>query len=135
MADKRFNSLFFQAVIVLILISIIPVFIIGFHVLRVDSRVLKNEILQKQQSVARRVLAMSRSNLMYQEQLLAVFLELHTGNKHSNNFTVQDLEFFRQSSPSFLQISALDTNGDIVLSTPNSLDDTLRSVSREMVAT
>lgn len=135
MADKRFNSLFFQAVIVLILISIIPVFIIGFHVLRVDSRVLKNEILQKQQSVARRVLAMSRSNLMYQEQLLAVFLELHTGNKHSNNFTVQDLEFFRQSSPSFLQISALDTNGNIVLSTPNSLDDTLRSVSREMVAT
>ena len=44
---KRLNGLFAKAVLVLILISIVPVLIIGYHVMGVDSRVLKNEILQK----------------------------------------------------------------------------------------
>lgn len=135
MVGKRFNRLFFQAVIVLALISVIPVLIIGFHVLRVDGRVLKNEILQKQQGVARRTLAVARSTLTYQEQLLVVFLELHTGDKHRDHFTAQDLEYFRQSSPSFLQISALDTQGNIILSTHDFFGDTLQTISHEMVAT
>lgn len=135
MADKRFNSLFFQAVIVLILISIIPVFIIGFHVLGVDSRILKNEILQKQQGAARRILAMARSTITYQEQLLAVFLELHTGAKHQKQFTLQDLDSFRQSTPSFLQITTFDVQGNPVLSTGDSFTDTLQAISREMIET
>lgn len=135
MIGKRFNSLFFQAVIVLALISVIPVLIIGIHILRVDGRILKNEILQKQQSVARRTLAMARSTITYQEQLLDVFLELHTENKHGEPFTAKDLEYFRQSTSSFLQISALDPQGNILLSTHDFLDDTLQAVSHEMIAT
>lgn len=133
MISKRFNSLFVQAVVVLIFISIIPVFIIGFHVLGVDSRILKNEILQKQQSVARRILAMTRSNLTYQEQLLAVFLDLHAGGPAS--FTEKDLDHLRQITPSFLQVATLDMNGALLVSTGHSLKESLQEVTQNMLAT
>ena len=135
MAGKRFNSLFFQAVIVLILISIIPVFIIGFHVLGVDSRILKKEILQKQQSVARRILFVASSTLTYQEQLLAVFLDLHAKSEEHTSFTLNDLNYLRSSTSSFLQVAVLNTSGEVLLSAGSQLESTLQTVVPDMVAT
>ena len=96
MLFKRLNSLFFKAVVVLIVISIVPVIIIGFHVLGVDSRILKNEILQKQQTVARRIISAANSALTYQEQMLSVFVDLNS-NVVANNesFSPEDLIFFQ----------------------------------------
>ncbi|MBO4675739.1 MAG: HAMP domain-containing protein [Elusimicrobiaceae bacterium] len=135
MAKKHFNSLFSQAIVVLVLISIIPVFIIGFHVLGVDSRILKNEILQKQQSVARRILATASSMLTYQEQLLAVFLDLHTSGHGSSVFNREDLNYLRKSAPAFLYVTLLDAQGNELFFSGSPLSDTLSVVKQELLST
>ncbi len=133
MVTKRFNRLFFQAVIVLVLISIIPVLIIGFHVLGVDSRILKKEILQKQQSVARRILAVASSTLTYQEQLLAVFLDLHASHAGKEFFTREDLDYLRHNTPSFLQAVMLDTTGKVVVESGIKLGNSLQTIMPDML--
>ena len=133
MVTKRFNRLFFQAVIVLVLISIIPVLIIGFHVLGVDSRILKKEILQKQQSVARRILAVASSTLTYQEQLLAVFLDLHASHAGKEFFTRDDLDYLRHNTPSFLQAVMLDTTGKVVVESGIKLGNSLQTIMPDML--
>lgn len=133
MVAKRFNRLFFQAVIVLVLISIIPVLIIGFHVLGVDSRILKKEILQKQQSVARRILAVASSTLTYQEQLLAVFLDLHASHAGKEFFTREDLDYLRHNTPSFLQAVMLDTTGKVVVESGIKLGNSLQTIMPDML--
>ena len=135
MAKKHFNSLSLQAIVVLGLISIIPVFIIGFHVLGVDSRILKNEILQKQQSVARRILATASSMLTYQEQLLAVFLDLHANGSGQSSFTREDLNYLRKSAPAFLNVTLLDTQGKELFFSGVALADTLSVVKPEILST
>ena len=50
MKIKYFRGLFFKAVFVLSLISAVLACVIGFHVMRVDSRILQNEVLQKEES-------------------------------------------------------------------------------------
>lgn len=117
MLFKRLNSLFFKAVVVLIVISIVPVIIIGFHVLGVDSRILKNEILQKQQTVARRIISAANSALTYQEQMLSVFVDLNS-NVVANNesFSPEDLNYLRQRNPSILYVAVMDKKGKILLS-------------------
>ena len=135
MAKKHFNSLSSQAIVVLALISLIPVFIIGFHVLGVDSRILKNEILQKQQSVARRILTTASSMLTYQEQLLAVFLDLHTNENERRAFTREDLIYLRKSAPAFVYVTLLDAQGNERLSSGSPLADTLSIVKPEILST
>lgn len=117
MLFKRLNSLFFKAVLVLIFISIVPVIIIGFHVLGVDSRILKNEILQKQQTVARRIISAANSALTYQEQMLSVFVDLNSNVVEKNeSISREDLNYLRQRNPSILYVAVLDKKGKVVLS-------------------
>ena len=113
MHTKRFNSLFFKAVVWLILISIVPGFIIGFHVLGVDSRILKNEILQKQQTVALRIVSAVTSSLTYQEQQLDSFVDLHTLMEGRFLFSEADLAYLRTRNPSLFYVGVLEKNGKI----------------------
>ncbi|HAM42684.1 MAG TPA: hypothetical protein DCP52_02460, partial [Elusimicrobia bacterium] len=101
-----FRGLFSNAVFVLILISIVPVLIIGYHLMDVNSRVLKNEISQKQQTVASRLAAAVRFNITHNTQYFSVFVDLHSDFGGHNFINGADLKYLRRSDPSVLYLAA-----------------------------
>lgn len=137
MIFKRLNSLFFKAVVFLILISIVPGFIIGFHVLGVDSRILKNEILQKQQTVARRILSVASASITYQQQMLSSFVDLHTiitASGHSF-FSEEDLSYLQARNPALFYLAVLDSKGKVALSSGKLPAEIFASVKAELLQT
>lgn len=111
-----FRGLFSNAVFVLILISIVPMFVIGYHLMDVNSRVLKNEISQKQQTIASRLAAAVRFNITHNTQYFSVFVDLHTDFGGHNFINAADLKYLRRSNPSVLYLAALNTEGKLLLS-------------------
>ena len=116
MKIKRFRGLFFKAVFVLSLISAVLAFVIGFHVMRVDSRILKNEILQKQETVARRLASAARSNISRASRLFSVFTDLHTDLGGHEFLNQADLDYLRLRNPSIFYLAVLDVSGKKVFS-------------------
>ncbi len=108
---KRFNGLFSKAVLVLILISIVPVLIIGYHVMGVDSRILKNEILQKQQTVASRLASVARAHISRKAQLFSIFVDLHTDFGGHEFINEQDLRYLLARNPSIFYLAVLNPQG------------------------
>lgn len=108
---KKFRGLFAKAVLVLILISIVPVVIIAYHVMGVDSRILKNEILQKQQTVASRLASVARSHINRKAQLFSIFVDLHTDFGGHDFINEQDLRYLLARNPSIVSLSVLNPNG------------------------
>lgn len=111
-----FRGLFSNAVFVLILISIVPMLIIGYHLMDVNSRVLKNEISQKQQTVASRLAAAVRFNITHNTQYFSVFVDLHSDFGGHNFINGADLKYLRRTNPSVLYLAALDPAGKLLLS-------------------
>lgn len=111
-----FRGLFSNAVFVLILISIVPMLVIGYHLMDVNSRVLKNEISQKQQTVASRLAAAVRFNITHNTQYFSVFVDLHTDFGGHNFINEADLKYLRHSDPAVLYLAALDPAGKLLLS-------------------
>lgn len=116
MKIKRFRGLFFKAVFVLSLISAVLACIIGFHVMRVDSRILKNEILQKQETVARRLVSAARSHISRTSRLFSVFTDLHTDLGGHEFLNQLDLDYLRRRNPSIFYLAVLDASGKKVFS-------------------
>ena len=114
---KRLNGLFAKAVWVLIFISIVPVLIIGYHVMGVDSRVLKNEILQKQQTVATRLASVARAHISRKAQLFSTFVDLHTDFGGHNFINEQDLRYLLMRNPSIFYLAVLSPQGKQLFST------------------
>ena len=75
MKKKRFRGLFFNAVLALTFISLVPLVFIGIHVTRVNSRILQHEIFQKQQTVADRLASVVRSYFTHTLQSFSVFID------------------------------------------------------------
>ena len=117
MRKKRFRGLFFNAVLALSLISLVPVFFIGFHVMRVDSRILQNEILQKQRTVVGRLASVLHAHVTHTAQLFSVFADLHTDFGGHEFVHQQDLAYLRTRNPSVLYLAVLNGNGQTVIST------------------
>ena len=113
---KRLNGLFAKAVLVLILISIVPVLIIGYHVMGVDSRVLKNEILQKQQTVASRLASVARAHISRKAQMFSIFVDLHTDFGGHDFVNQQDLHYLLARNPSIFYLAVLSPQGQQLLS-------------------
>ena len=113
---KRLNGLFAKAVLVLILISIVPVLIIGYHVMGVDSRVLKNEILQKQQTVASRLASVARAHISRKAQMFSIFVDLHTDFGGHDFVNQQDLHYLLARNPSIFYLVVLSPQGQQLLS-------------------
>ena len=131
---KRFHSLFFNALITLVLISIVPVLIIGFHLIRVDSSVLQNEVLQKQQLVGNRLSGLIVSYFSSEQQILAEFGDLHTHFGRPSLITASDLNYLRKRSPSLMYISVFSTTGKMLFEagkSPYSGHETLQRIMRE----
>ena len=111
---KRFHSLFFNALIALILISIVPVLIIGFHLIRVESGVVEHEVLQKQQLVANRLTGLIVSSFASKQQILSEFGDLHTHFGRTSLITAPDLNYLRKQSPSLMYVAVLSTTGKML---------------------
>lgn len=116
MKIKRFRGLFFKAVFVLSLISAVLACVIGFHVMRVDSRILKNEILQKQETVARRLASAARSHISRASRLFSVFTDLHTDLGGHEFLNQADLDYLRLRNPSIFYLAVWDASGKKVFS-------------------
>ena len=108
---KRLSGLFSKAVFVLILISIVPVVIIAYHVMGVDSRILKNEILQKQQTVVSRLASVARAHISRKAQLFSIFVDLHTDFGGHEFINEQDLRYLLARNPSIFYLTVLNPQG------------------------
>lgn len=111
MRKKYFRSLFFKAVVVLSAISVIPVLFIGYRVVRVNSRLFKNELLQKQQVVAGRLGAAVEGAISSKEQLLLEFGDLHTDFGSHLLITQPDLAYLQSRSPSLFYLTVFTASG------------------------
>lgn len=109
--SKKFGSLFSKALWVLSLVSVVPVFIIGYHVLRVDSQVLKTQLLEQQKTVASRLASVLRSNVTRKAQLFSIFTDLHTDFGGHQFIDEEDISYLREKNPEIAHISVLNRSG------------------------
>lgn len=116
MKIKRFRGLFFKAVFVLSLISAVLAFVIGFHVMRVDSLILKNEVLQREEAAARRLASSARSHISRISRLFSVFTDLHTDLGGHDFLNQRDLDYLRGRNPSIFYLAVLDDSGNTIFS-------------------
>lgn len=131
MRVRYFQSLFVKAVVVLSLISLVPVFFICQHVIQINSRLLKNELLQKQQTIAGRLAATVHNAIASKEQLLNEFGELHTGFGSYPLITQTDLEHLQQRNPSLFYLEVSTTTGRTLFDAgmkPQMQDDSIRKI-------
>jgi len=129
--SRRFHGLFFNALITLVLISIVPVLIIGFYLVRVNSSVLQNEVLQKQQLVANRLSGLISSYFLSQQQILAEFGDLHTHFERPSLITASDLSYLRKRSPALMYISVFSVDEKMLFeagNAPQAGEDVIRPV-------
>lgn len=119
---KKFSSLFFKAVFVLSLISIVPVLIIGYHVMGVDSRILQNEVLQREQIVAGRLSSVAQQHITRMAQLFSVFTDLHTDLGGHQFLNKTDLDYLRARNSSIFYLSVLNPKGEELFSSGSPAD-------------
>ena len=111
MKVKYFQGLFVKAVVVLSIISLVPVLFIGQRVVQINSRLLKNELLQKQQTIASRLAATVRGAIASKEQLLNEFGDLHTDFGNYALITPTDLEYLQRRNPSLFYLQVFSVQG------------------------
>ncbi len=111
MKVKCFQGLFVKAVVVLSIISLVPVFFIGQRILQINRRLLKNELLQKQQTIASRLAATVRNAIASKEQLLSEFGALHTDFGSYALVTQTDLTNLHRRNPSLFFMEVFTASG------------------------
>lgn len=108
---KRTGGLFFKAILALSAVSVLPVILIGWHVLRVDSRVLQNEILDKQRTVATQIASVLSEEVSRKAQFFSVFTDLHTDFGGHPFVNKEDIDYLREKNPEITHISVLNNKG------------------------
>ncbi|MBR2082095.1 MAG: HAMP domain-containing protein [Elusimicrobiaceae bacterium] len=117
MKVKHFQGLFVKAVVVLSIISLVPVVFIGYRVMQINSRLLKHELLQKQQTIASRLAATVRSAIAAKEQLLSEFGDLHTDFSSHHVITKSDLDYLQERNASLFYLRILSDSGEVLFDT------------------
>ena len=97
------------------LVSAVPVLLIGWHMLRVNSHVLQDEILDKQRMEARRIAFLISEEASRKVQLLSVFIDLHTDIDDHPALNQVDIDYLRQKNPAILYITVVDQKGNQLL--------------------
>ena len=123
MVKYKLGGLFPKALLVLSIVSIVPIFIIGYHVLGVNNRLLNNELLEKQQAVASRLVSILRNNVTRRATLFSIFTDLHTDFGGHRFIDQADIDYLRDRNPGITHISVLNGNGQQLF---YSSDDTSR---------
>ncbi len=110
---RRTGGLFFKAILALSLVSIVPVLLIGWHVLRVDSRILQSEILDKQRSIANRIALSASEEVNRKIQFFVVFTEMHTQFKGHPPIDQSDLNQLYKQDPEIIYLAVFDDEGKL----------------------
>ncbi|MBO7238109.1 MAG: hypothetical protein J6U96_02310 [Elusimicrobiaceae bacterium] len=110
---RKKRSLFVKALLGLTLVSVVPVFVIGFHVLRVDSRILQHEILDKQHTLAHRMASAMIEEVSRTMQFLSVFAGIHSDFETHPDFDQQDFDYVRKQNPEISYVALADVTGRI----------------------
>ncbi len=111
---KKTGRLFTNAIIALTFVSAVPVLLIGWHVLRVDSRVLENEILDKQRTVVAQIASVLGEEVSRKAQFFSVFTDLHTDFGGHPFINKEDIDYLREKNPEITHISVLNPNGRLL---------------------
>ncbi len=116
MAKKRFRGLFFNAVLALSLISLVPFVLVGIYFTRANSRILQHEIFQKQQTIASQLSAVVHTYFTRASEYFSVFIDLHTEFGGHSFLNQEDLDYLRQRDNSISYLALLNTSGEQLLS-------------------
>ena len=108
---RKTSGLFPKAILALSVVSIVPVVLIAWHVLRVDSRVLQNEILDKQRTVAGQIASVVSEEVSHYVQFFSIFADLHNDFTGHHSINKEDIDYLRRENPSFSHISVLNQSG------------------------
>ncbi|MBO7191384.1 MAG: HAMP domain-containing protein [Elusimicrobiaceae bacterium] len=133
MVKKKFRGLFFNAVLALSLISLVPLIFIGLHLTRVNSRVLQHEIFQKEQVVAGRLSAIVHTYITHVSEFFSVFIDLHTEFGGHAFLNQEDLSYLRAKNPSISYLALLDRKGKMLLSAGNPPTTDYQTLLPEMI--
>ena len=109
--SQKTGRLFSRAILALSVVSALPVLLIGWHVLRVDNRVLQNEILDKQRTVAGQIASVLSEEVSRKAQFFSVFTDLHTDFGGHPFINKEDIDYLRIKSPEITHISVLNNKG------------------------
>ncbi|MBR3899774.1 MAG: hypothetical protein IKJ44_05830, partial [Elusimicrobiaceae bacterium] len=107
----RKNGLFTQALLALTFVSLVPVLLIVWHVMRADSRVLQSEILDRQRIMADQIGSIVADVVEREVQFFSVFTDLHNDFTDHHYINQQDIEYLRLKNPSITHISVLNNKG------------------------
>ncbi len=132
MKIRKLQGLFVKAVVVLLTISMVPVLVIGYRIMKINSRLLKNELLQKQQMVAERLAFTVSNALVAKEQLLSEFGDLHTDFGAYNLITEQDLINLQERNPALFYLSIFSPSGKTFFDTGEIPEQSL-AVEKDML--
>ena len=108
---RKTSGLFPKAILALSAVSIVPVVLIAWHVLRVESRVLQSEILDKQRTVAGQIASVVSEEVSHYVQFFSVFADLHNDFTGHHSINKEDIDYLRRENPSFSHISILNPSG------------------------
>ena len=112
--NKR--GLFVKALIALTVVSVVPVLLIGWHVLRADSVILQHEILDKQHTLAHRMAAAMVEEVSREMQLFSVFADLHSNFESHPDFDQQDIDYLRRQNSEISYVGLIDDAGKVLFS-------------------
>ena len=113
---RKFGGLFGKAILALAAVSIVPVVLIGWHVLRVDSRVLQNEISGRQRTVTHRLAYALSEEVSRHVQFFSVFTGLHADFDQHPALDQDDLNYLRKKNPHITFVALLNRTGKIIYS-------------------
>ncbi len=110
----KFGGLFGKAILALAAVSIVPVLLIGWHVLSVDSRVLQNEISERQRTVTNRLAYALSEEVSRHVQFFSVFTGLHADFDEHPELNQEDLVYLRQKNPHIVFVALLNSEGKTI---------------------
>lgn len=116
MRKKRFRGLFFNAVLALSLISLVPLVFIAIHLTRVNTRLLQHEIFQTQQTVAGQLSAVVHTYITHASEFFSVFLDLHTDFGGHAFLNRQDLNYLHRKNAEVTALTLFNATGERLMS-------------------
>lgn len=116
---RKIGHLFSKAVWVLSMVSVVPVLLIGWHVLSVDSRVLQGEILDKQRTVAGQIASVVEEEVSRKAQFFSIFTDLHSDFGGHPGINKDDIDYLREKNPEITYISVLNNKGQQIFYSSN----------------
>ncbi len=117
MKAKQTGGLFYKAVLALSFVSIVPIVLIGWHVLNMNNRVLQSEILDKQRTMANRIAFLISEDVSRQSQFISIFSDLHSVlADHLLSIDQEDLDYLTLKNADIAHLAVLNENGKILFS-------------------